>query len=365
MVITYDKSLQMRGLGIMMICLHNFIHNIFYIRECEFAFYPSMVEKISSIHSIGSWDAFSLFFSFWGWYGIVAFMFFSGYGLVLKYEHRGAPLHFWPYLKRNYVKLMLLMFIPWVLCFQTVPNPCTILILQLTYTINFFMPQSIIPGVFWYFGLTLQFYILYMFLYHHRSNRWLWWVSVVVTAVALVFALLPPTNLHIGLRNNSPFWLPLFLLGVWFARGGNESRLMRLVEDHRWLSCLMLFCLWGCSTVVRVLWVFSPLLFLVLLIALFHTRKEKEKDKEVKTSGIILVVWGWVQRCLVFLGRISPGIFVCHPVVRMYANKAFLAGYYLPLITLVYVAVVIIAAMVYTPLYKKSLPRVLKWLKLD
>ena len=349
----------MRGLGISLICLHNLLHIVYPLRECEFNYYPERVEKIFSLTSIEPWDAVALFFSFWGWYGVPVFIFFSGYGLVLKYEKKNAPLHFKPFFWRNYVKLMLLMFIPWALCFQTLFKPRAVL--QLTYTINFFMPEDIIPGVFWYFGLTLQLYVLYVFFYHHRDNRWLWGVSVAMLVVAWVFSMFPPNHLQAGLRHNSPIWLPVFLFGVWFARGGNESPFMRMIEEHRIVAILLFFILWACSTVVRVIWFLSPLLALLLMIAIFHEHGKADATGQSK--------WGIMKgmgKGLAWLGVISSGIFVWHPVVRMYYGEgAYRHGDNHLVVTLVYFVLTIIAAAIYTPLYKKTLVKVLAWLKMD
>ena len=351
----------MKGLCISLICLHNLTHLVYRIKECEFAFYPKRVEQIFSLQSVEPWDVFALFFSFWGWYGVPIFMFFSGYGLVMKHERKGVPIHFKHYFARNYVKLMLLMIIPWALCFQTLFKPRAIL--QLTYTINIFMPDGIIPGVFWYFGLTLQFYVLYVFFYRHRDVKWLLGVSAAMLALDFLFTMFAKTYLHLCFRHNSPFWLPVFLMGVWFARGGCDSRFMLLMERHRAVFIIVWLLLWAISSVVRVLWVFSPLFFVLLMLSIFHDRRSDVVEEERSAARPSRA--GMVGKALAWMGAISSGIFVCHPVVRMYAESAIKGGGDRVLVTVIYFAGAVLAAALYTPLYKKALPVVLRWLKLD
>ena len=354
MTISRQKTSQMRGLSILLIFFHNFIHRIYSIQECEFVYDPDQVNGVLSLSPLTTWDAFAVFFSFWGWYGVMTFIFLSGYGLVMKYEKKERTLHFWPYFKRNYIKLILLMLIPWVICFQTIFTRRALL--QITYTINFIIPQKIYPGVFWYFGLTLQLYMVYVFFYRYRNRQWLWGVFVVMIVISFIFAMLPPNHLHYVLRHNFLFWLPVFLLGVWFARGGNNSKFMRVIEDNRLAAIVLFFVLWALSSVIRVLWVFSPIFFILLIIAAFHDRPDGTNTSGWKT---------YISKGLAYLGIISPGIFVCHPVFRTYAVDAYKEGHHIALIIGLYCVAVIVAAAVYTPLYKKILNKVLKWVKLD
>lgn len=356
----------MRGVAIMFLSLHNLLHLAFpEIKECEFAFYPERVEKVLSYTFGGPWDYFTFFFNYWGWYVITIFIFFSGFGMVMKYERKGKLLSFWPYLCRNYVKLLLLMFIPWALCFRTLLKPSALL--QLTYAINILKPENIVPGVFWYFGLTLQLYLLYVFFHHHRSNKWLLWCSLSMLLLMAVLAMLPPSKLQVHVGHNFPYWLPVFLLGVWFARGGNDSPFMRIVERHRAWAFVLFFVLWFVATVTRELWAMAPILAILLLIAVFH---EHQGKKELpKPLAVISKGFGDV---FAWLGKISPGVFVWHPVVRMYyavsvdgsTADAFKTGNHI-LVTIVYLAITILLAAIYVPLYKKLLPKVLAWLKLE
>ena len=186
MNISQRNSLQMRGVAIIFVCLHNLFHIVYTkIKECEFSFYPGRVEKALSFSSETPWEIFAHVINYWGWYIVTTFFFLSGYGLVMKYEKKGTPLKWKKYCCRNYVKLLVLMFIPWALCFRNLFKLTALL--QLTYIINFIKPLNIIPGVFWYFSVAFQLYLLYMFFHHHRSNKWLLWISLAMIAMMAVF----------------------------------------------------------------------------------------------------------------------------------------------------------------------------------
>lgn len=366
MNISHRNSLQMRGVAIIFVCLHNLFHIVYTkIKECEFSFYPERVEKALSFSSETPWEIFVHVINYWGWYIVMTFIFLSGYGLVMKYEKKGIPLKRMKYCCRNYVKLLVLMLIPWALCFRDLFQPTALL--QLTYIINFIEPFYIIPGVFWYFSVAFQLYLLYMFFHQHQSNKWLLWTSLAMIALMAVFSIIPHSMLQIRVGHNFPYWLPVFLLGVWFARGGNESIFMRMVERHRLLAILIFFVLWVFCAVTRVLWALAPLLAILLLIAIFHEHKsQKELPKP-----LALISKG-VGNVFAWMGVLSPGIFVWHPVVRMYyaasvdgsTADAYKTGNHV-LVTIVYLAISILLAVIYLPLYKNVLPKVLAWLKLD
>ena len=170
----------MRGAAIFMIYIHNLLHMVGRVNENEFFFSPNRAEGILNSFFSFSSSVIPDFFSYFGWYGVPVFMFLSGYGLVLKHEHvftkgdstkRERPLKILPYLWKNFLKLFVLMapcyFI--YLIGSSEPFFCKMTLAQFTMTSNLYRPRMITPGVFWYFGLTLQFYVFYLLFYRFRS----------------------------------------------------------------------------------------------------------------------------------------------------------------------------------------------------
>ncbi len=344
----------MRGVCIFSICLHNLLHLRSEVSECEFLFYNVLVDNLLGQSSYSPWKVFEYFFSFWGWYGVTIFMFLSGYGLVMKYEVKGESLSPLTYIIRNYVKLFLLIIIP--LTFMYRGHMFNYLALtHLTFTINLIDPHGIIPGVFWYFGLTIQFYIIYIFFYYKRSKIWVVLLSLLSMALVVFFVWKYSSYLYYS-RHNSIGWLMVFLFGVWYARGGHESNMMRMIHKHRLASIGLFGALWIFSSLNALLWVVSPIFFILALIAIIQKgKKQEELPKEgTETSQNLFSRLGhYLGSATTYLGLISAGIFVWHPVFRMYAYHALDKGADIRLVTAIYVVASILTAALFTPLYKK------------
>ena len=342
MSISRDMSMRLRGIAILLICLHNLLHLDSYVMECEFAFMGYRVDRLMRCFSFTSWTSVEYFFSFFGWYGVPLFMFMSGYGLAEKHERSGVVLRPWPYLRRNFIKLWTLMapaYLVFLLADFWVNGEAPggwELLSQLTLTHNFWGAEDIRPGVYWYFGLTMQFYIWYLLFYYFRSDKVLMTVFVLSLAVGEYFALSAPSAPeHFLVRHNSVLWLPVFLMGIWVSRH-SESRLLSWMISYKYLLILLLTLSWVYTSVHAALWVLSPLLAVLLLVLICHGC---ERDGVFK-----------------YIGGISAGLFACHPIVRVFARPLIQQGYDKLLVSTVYLAV----CMVLAALYIKKVYKVLR-----
>ncbi len=333
MMISRDMSLRLRGLAILLICLHNLLHLDCYVMECEFAFMDYRVDRLERCFSFTSASAVEIFFSFFGWYGVPLFMFMSGYGLSAKYERMGQELRPWTYLWRHFVKLWWLM-APAYLVFLAVdawangevPDALTWLS-QLTLTHNFWDVEDINPGVYWYFGLTMQFYVWYLLFYYRRSSWMLGVFFVASLLVAEYFALVEPASAgHFLLRHNSPLWLSVFLMGVAASRYC-DSAVVGVMTRHRWWLIPLVVLLWVYTSVHVEVWVLSPLLSVVLLL--------------------LVCAGGDGGGVLRYVGVVSAGVFVCHPILRVLARPLIQQRHEMWLVSLVYVLACVLLATLY------------------
>jgi peptidoglycan/LPS O-acetylase OafA/YrhL len=166
--ISLKDSNSMRGVAILFIVLHNLIHHIVPVKENEFAYTGSFFQEF--MDSLWNGDSFLMnVFSFLGWYGVVIFLFLSGYGLVKKYEGNVQEVSFWVFTKHMYLKLFTLMLIPYLLyiLIEYVVHKGSVTYEAFIYHISFLSnlwPQEISPGVYWYLGLIMQLYICYYLL---------------------------------------------------------------------------------------------------------------------------------------------------------------------------------------------------------
>lgn len=352
MTLTREQSLLLRGTCIISICLHNLLHLKSKVYECEFVFNNARVENLFSHTPTNAWDVFDYIFSFWGWYGVCIFMFLSGYGLVMKYEVKGQSLSPLIYILRNYLKLFLLMVIP--LTTMYAGHIFSIEALEhLTFTINLIDPGNITPGVYWYFGLTFQFYLLYLIFYYKRGEYWLYAASMLSIVLVFYFEVREPLSLYYS-RHNSIGWLMVFLFGVWYARGGHENRIINVIFSHRIASIGLFGALWLYSSINSYIWVISPFFFILACLLLVQKKSVPRSSQEGEQAQTLLGrACHYTGRGAIYLGVISAGIFAWHPVFRVYSYLAMDKGFDLRLITPIYLIVSILVAAFFTPLYKK------------
>lgn len=354
----------MRGAAIFMIYIHNLLHMVVRVRENEFFFSSNRAEGILNSFSTFSSSFIADFFSYFGWYGVPVFMFLSGYGLVLKHESvfpksdsrkQESQLRIVPYLWKNFLKLFVLMAPCYLIYLLGTSEPffSKMTIAQFTMTSNLYRPRMISPGVYWYFGLTLQFYILYLLFHRFRSKAFLLATIFFVMIISVAVEFMADCKTNENLRHNSPMWLPVFLSGVWYARQKSISGLV-FIRKYWVASLILLTILWLWSTVNTWIWVFSPLLILPIIGIISIPLCERTGNSCFYNHFSVLF-----SRCLTYLGGISAGLFVCHPLIRVFALKAYSLGYSLQIITLVYAVLCILVAVVYNNCYKRVMKKIL------
>lgn len=291
---------SLRGIAILCIFIHNYCHLLPNApQENEYSW---SIERTHIFWSCLSNDLFVPLFSFWGHYGVPIFVFLSGYGLVQKYE-KGSGIHLWKYIFSHYLKLiklllpgfLLYLLVSWLLYGNFDDINVVRFILQLL-LINNFVPTMylpITPGPYWYFGLTMQLYIIYLFLYKYIHRG----MFLLVLCVLLLFYSVDHHNLTVWLKYN--FWgssIP-FILGILFAKSYCLSKIH--VNRIYWLlGVIFSFPLLLLVEQSFYSWVFSSLPVVCLSIC------------------IVKLSFHQLNMALSFIGTISQYIFVLHPVCR-------------------------------------------------
>lgn len=405
MLISRKQSDLMRGIAMLLICLHNLLHQNSLFKECEFAFYPERVKQLHNI-PLTPWHLVEFFFSFWGWYGVPIFIFLSGYGLVCKHELSVKKLTPGAYICHNYLKLIVLLlpgflfyYFGWIslpaiflfvsfgiasifenkinhthlwqmichnilkLYLLLIPlylfllwaskdfDSTKIMFYHVTLLVNFIEPQNISPGVYWYFGLTMQLYLVYLLFYHYQSPMLLGLTTLLSLTIGVILACMPPSSFHEDLRHNFILWLPVFILGIVAGRYGENSIYIRKISSRRWLSLMAFTLLWIISSLYRPLWVFSPIFFIMVIYVISvsssincHTQNQ---------TKIISLIYLRIVRILTYIGTISAGLFVCHPIIRDYFLPYLAEGWSRFLTLLLYLIICITVAILYTFIYKR------------
>lgn len=299
-----ECTLLMRGLAIAAIVLHNFCHAVpGMTSENEFGFDGANVASLFAAKDTAVQWTFDLM-SFFGWYGVPVFMFLTGYGLVMKYERDGAPFALGGFLRRNFLKLFFLM-LPAVAAL-VILTLCICLpkgylglhtvaayVAQLTMLPDLFYPLwEPLPGVFWYFGLTMEFYIVYALLIRRRPAWWMW---ALVAASIVAQLLADGASSTMGwLRHNATGWMSVLAFGVAYGRA---RRVARPAAVAVLTASVLLFVP---SALDPRAWQFSILACVVAAIA-------------AARLSMLVPLW---REAWIWLGRLSPMVFVAHPVAR-------------------------------------------------
>ena len=314
----------MRGIAILAIVLHNYCHFIGKIvKENEYQFFTSNNDRLW--HALTNPDELLPvhLLSYFGHYGVPVFLFLSGFGLVKKYEKNerieelknGSLQSLNPsilqFLKYNYLKLFRMLIVGFslfIIVDMLTPGRFQFhwynVVAQLAMYINVLPePDRIIwPGIYWFFGLMIQLYIIYRLLLYRRNS---WWVVGLIAICWLLQAFCDPEGETLNrLRYNSIGGMLPFGLGIIVARIPTLGTKCSHVGNEmfpRWEYLLALLI----STVLIVVmcfwyqaWFWIPVLIIIGTIAL------------------VKIMPKWMLSVITWIGSISAAMFVAHPIAR-------------------------------------------------
>lgn len=337
----------MRGLAILSIVFHNYIHQgrfgFAMQNESSFDIARTMDFLAGLGHGVG--NTLCEIGSFLGWLGVPVFVFLSGYGLVKKYESPSSPdLAPLPYIKHSWMKLFKLM-LPGILFFAIYLELRGLgglstqarYVLYLSLLGNLFGIDSMSPSIYWYFGLTFELYLVYLFFNKYRSNRILACgliLPLLIQGVCLFFGF--DSILHYNLRNVLG-WMSVFCFGMLSGRS------VFLIERIQRWPIAILFIVFVLSGSLMSLCNFAswswltihyPALFFFLSLMLIIDR-------------IPVLSYAFAG-----IGAFSSLVFVCHPIARALVND-YDPGVSLSLELLCYVLVTIILVFIFSLIRNK------------
>ena len=310
--LTRKECSAMRGIAILAIMLHNYCHFIGRIvKENEYQYLSTNNDLLwqQLMHPDQLLPVHLL--SYFGHYGVPVFLFLSGFGLVKKYETSQDSCPPVRFLRYHYLKLLRMLIVGFVIFLMVdmvtpgrFPFHWENVIAQLLMYINVLPePDKIIwPGIYWFFGLMMELYIVYRVLLYRQKNIY---VILLVMACWLLQAFCEPDGETLNrLRYNFIGGMLPFGLGILFARvpmlgtkcshGGNKI-------FPRWeylVALLLAIALIMAMDLSFQSWLWIPVLIIIGTIALVKAMPEKM---------LSMFVW---------FGSISAAMFVAHPIVR-------------------------------------------------
>lgn len=306
----------LRGLAIIGIFLHNFCHWLHgAIKENEYAYTFQKSEEMWNYWFKGNIDWYFpiQFFSFFGHYGVPLFLFLSGYGLVRKYEQNTAEtrLKILPFIGYHWLKLFRLMILGFLLSVTTYLLCGTSWRGILDYLAQAAMINNLLCidntiGPYWFFGLMLEVYVLYIIFYypsHSKANSvWRWLVPIVFIVITwLLQAFLSDFRILLNnLRHNAVIAMLPFSLGVLVARYG-------FPKLSKWVLALVaVMSLVGVAitNMHYQLWLWSPVFVIAGAVSF------------VKCVERILI-FSPLLKPVAWMGVMSSFIFVVHSIPRL------------------------------------------------
>jgi len=296
MEISKEQGRCIKGIAILLIMVHNFVDILLGIGGNEINYSPKSTQDF--LDHVFTADALWYILSFAGWIGVPLFFFLSGYGLTKKYGD-STPLKPAAYLKSHVIKLWKLLLPIYLVYFAIYTTNVKSAIAQATFTINLLYGRNgfhIDPGVYWFFGAILQFYLLFI-VFRKLSTRRLWTLAAAFVAGHYLILYTVDANTMTWMRLNFTGWGATFVLGMIAAR----SRLAISRERNIALCAASFIALCVCL-VTKCLTPFTEVCTIIFLVTL--------------TSR-------FSARWLCFVGIISPSIFALHPLIRMLFYSIF------------------------------------------
>ena len=322
-LLTRTECTAMRGIAIIGIVLHNYCHfNGRILQENEYQYLSFNSDRLWQVLSHPDELLPIHLLSFFGHYGVPVFLFLSGYGLVRKYEAAcDASPSVGRFTRYNYLKLLRMLIVGFSLFLMVdvvTPGRFTFhwynVLAQLLMVINVLPePDKIIwPGIYWFFGLMMEFYLVYRLLLYRRSN---WYVAALIVVCWLLQAFSAPDGDVLNhLRYNFiggmlPFGLGLFA-GRWSGRGVSYRQTGSFLPtnyefptDKPWLWWVVFL---GASLLTLAMsfnfqsWLWIPVVIIVGTVAL------------VRALPL------WLLKGVVWFGGLSAAMFVAHPIARKF-----------------------------------------------
>lgn len=330
--LTRSECTALRGLAILGIFLHNYCHWLGpVVKENEYQFFRHNVDWLTqaSAHVDALYPMHLL--SFFGHYGVPVFLFLSAFGLERKYGGQSssaattAPLYVgakaemsgWraalAFIRYHFLKLFKMMivgFICFILVDAMTPGRWHYTVAQIIGQLGMFNnlypepDRNIWPGPFWFFGLMLQFYVIYRLMLYRR--HWGWTVALMVVCTGVQLFLDPEGEALNRWRYNFMGGMLPFGLGLLFARYGEKIMLVRMNFGSMLMCWVVTSLLIVSASETYWSWMLVPALICYASVYFVKT--------------VELLPWQGLGRVLMFilnwLGGVSAALFVVHPAVR-------------------------------------------------
>ena len=309
--LTPDDSLRLRGIGIIMIALHNFFHLLSTApRENEFNFREVNSAAFLEIILNTPQETVRCLFSFFGHFGVQIFIFLSAYGLTKKYI--ASKPAYWTFIKNRYLKIypiFLLAIGLWLLRIAVLSSPMRSLGLLFSKDLLFCVLgiSNLIPGQhfkpvgpWWFIPFIFQFYFIFPLLFSY-SQKVKDWGLVLLGAAGILFMFLcndyVAKNFNVNLYFSVLGHLPEIALGMILARREKSIKYPGLI-------CLAAMVIFALGIQYKTWWYLNHICALTLLLGFYGLIRP------------VCLKHLFVNKVLLFYGAISLPLFLVNGYLR-------------------------------------------------
>lgn len=307
---TIDKSgaRLYKGMAILMISTHNFMHVFPLPRQNEFAFKRDYFDSFLYLMWNEPENSFRVVASYFGHFGVQIFIFLSAYGLTKKYFNKTIKYKefIWTRLIKIY-PTFLLAIITWFIfrffwysfngTLETADFMLDAILLKIIGVSNFIPGYALKPvGPWWFFPFIIQFYLIYPFIIK-SVNIWneksLFIISVISLATVILLQ-----DVNVNFFYSILPYMPCFCIGIFMAKYDCKGL---SISNYYILVTLIIFIL---GNIYKPFWFVSHFTALFLLITLFQVLKSAIEKINILT------------RFFLFAGKISMHIFFVNGFIR-------------------------------------------------
>ncbi|WP_299876596.1 acyltransferase [uncultured Cocleimonas sp.] len=306
-----NETLIMKGIAILMIAVHNFMHLFPFPKENEFDF--SFERTSSMLHLLWTEpeNSIRVLFSFFGHFGVEVFIFLSAYGLTKKSSKH--TLTYWSFISDRIAKLFpafIIAILIWLALegfyshgilgpFKMLSMHYQEILLKLTLVSNFIPDMALESiGPWWFIPFIFQFYFAFPFLLK-LYDRWQTMGLVTLSVFCLVFSATVDGSISgVNLYYTIVPYMPVFALGIYLAKQDISIKAIE-IPGSLLLLTVLIFIL---GNVNPYLWVLSNISFIILFLVTMNT--------------VIPKIQGNLQNILIFTGEISMALFLVNGFLR-------------------------------------------------
>lgn len=335
--ISKTETLYLKGIGILLIVCHNFLHWVKpMIGENEFSYSREVYNTFLSAMTLDFGNIIKHLFSYFGHYGVQLFIFCSGYGLTVAYGHKQLSLV--PFMKKRILKLYpvftlailgLLVYTYVIFGRDFSMQTVTDLLLRYTLLANW-IPGKIfvVSGPYWFYAMIIQLYVCFFFLVklHHRYRYGL--VAVMLLSYVIIittndFFVAQKLSLYYNFLGN----LPVFVFGMLLAY--NKDKTYNFRYKAMVLPLIVIFIL---GQYFEFFWNFSQLAFILIIVPLLL---KLSRLSQGKMYAFIVYTGGLAMYMFALNGFLrSPWVYQ----INKYESDVFIYVFALVFLIIVYVA---------------------------